>query len=96
MQITSIIAIYFLIWVMTAFVMLPFGVRTADEAGIEKVPGQAESAPVSFKPGKLLIRATFIAIVLTTLFVLNYEYGWVGVDDIDILPEPEPQLGPRG
>ncbi|WP_298466646.1 DUF1467 family protein [uncultured Erythrobacter sp.] len=95
MQITSIIAIYFLIWVMTAFVMLPFGVRTAEEAGIEKVPGQAESAPVSFKPGKLMIRATLIATVLTTLFVLNYEYGWVGVDDIDILPEPDPQIGPR-
>ncbi len=96
MQITSILAIYFLIWVMSAFIMLPFGVRTADEAGIEKVPGQAESAPVSFRPGKLLIRATLIAAVLTTLFVLNYEYGWIGPDDIDILPEPKPQIGPRG
>lgn len=95
MQITSIVAIYFLIWVMTAFVMLPFGVRTAEEAGIEKVPGQAESAPVSFKPGRLMIRATLIATGLTTLFVLNYEYGWIGVDDIDILPEPDPQIGPR-
>ncbi|MEL6530198.1 MAG: DUF1467 family protein [Pseudomonadota bacterium] len=95
MQLTSILAIYFLIWVMSAFVMLPFGVRTADEAGIKKVPGQAESAPINFRPGKLIIRATVISAVLTTLFVLNYEYGWIGPDDIDILPEPPSQIGPR-
>ena len=44
MQITSIAAIYFLFFVMSAFVMLPFGVKTAEEAGVDKVPGQADSA----------------------------------------------------
>lgn len=88
MQITSIAAIYFLFWVMTAFVMLPFGVRTADEAGEEKVPGQAESAPVNFRPGKLLLRATAAATLFTALFVANYQYGWITVADIDILPKP--------
>lgn len=93
MQWTSILAIYFLIWVMTAFMMLPFGVRTADEAGIAKVEGQAESAPVNFRPGKLVVRATLIAIVLTSIFVLNYEYGWVTADDINVFPDPPSQLG---
>ncbi|MDC8753391.1 DUF1467 family protein [Erythrobacter sp. sf7] len=88
MQITSIAAIYFLFWVMSAFVMLPFGVRTADEAGEEKVPGQAESAPVNFRPGRLALRATVLAAVLTSIFVANYEYGWITMDDIDILPKP--------
>lgn len=95
MQWTSILAIYFLFWVMTAFIMLPFGVRTTEEDGAELVPGQAESAPTNFRPGKLVIRATIIAVVLTTLYVLNFEYGWVTVEDIDILPEPPAQLGPR-
>lgn len=94
MQVTSIIAVYFLIWVMTAFVMLPFGVRTADEAGVEKIPGQADSAPVNFRPGKLIIRATVIAIVLTSVFVLNFEYGWVTADDINVFPDP-PSLSNR-
>ena len=88
MQWTSIVAIYFLIWVMTAFVMLPFGVRTADEAGEEKVPGQAESAPVNFRPGKIIIRATIASAVLTTLFVLNYEFGWITADDLNVFPDP--------
>lgn len=95
MQWTSILAIYFLFWVMTAFVMLPFGVRTAEEAGEAKVPGQADSAPVNFRPKRLIVRATLIAVALTTLYVLNYEYGWVTVEDIDILPEPPSQFGPR-
>jgi predicted secreted protein len=95
MQWTSILAIYFLIWVMSAFLLLPFGVRTADEAGIEKVPGQADSAPANFRPGRLLVRATIIAIVLTTLFVLNYEYGWITASDLDILPKPPSGIDPR-
>ena len=92
MQITSILAIYFLFWVMSAFVMLPFGVKTADEVGVEKVPGQAESAPANFRPAPLLIRATLIAIVLTCAFVLNYEYGWITTQDINFYPDPPSNL----
>lgn len=88
MQVTSIVAIYFLFWVMSAFVMLPFGVRTADEAGTDKVPGQADSAPINFRPGPLALRATLASAVFTTVFVLNYSYGWITVADIDILPKP--------
>ncbi len=88
MAATSIAAIYFLFFVMSAFIMLPFGVRTADEAGVEKVPGQAESAPVNFQPGKVAARASVVAALATALFVANYEYGWITVADIDILPKP--------
>lgn len=88
MQITSIAAIYFLFWVMSAFVMLPFGVQTADELGVQKVPGQADSAPVNFYPGKLALRATIIAGVCTGLFVANYQYEWITAADIDFLPKP--------
>ena len=88
MQITSIAAIYFLFFVMSAFVMLPFGVRTADEAGEAKVPGQADSAPVDFRPGKLAARASVIAALATALFVANYQNGWITVADIDFLPKP--------
>jgi predicted secreted protein len=88
MQITSILAIYFLFWVMSAFIMLPFGVKTVEEAGIEKVPGQADSAPANFRPGRVAMRATVIASVLTALFVANYLQGWVTAADIDFLPKP--------
>lgn len=86
MQWTSILAIYALFWVVSAFVLLPFGVTTHDEAGVEKIPGQADSAPVDFRPGRLAIRATLLSAVLTTLYVLNYAYGWITPNQLDFLP----------
>ena len=81
---TSVLAIYFLFWVMSAILLLPFGVRTHDEMGIEKVPGQADSAPANFRPGRLALRATLLSIVLCGLYVANYIYGWITVEDIDL------------
>ncbi|MGC1269203.1 MAG: DUF1467 family protein [Croceibacterium sp.] len=93
---TSIIAIYALFWVMSAFLLLPFGVQTHDEAGIEKVPGQADSAPANFRPGRVALRATVLAAVLCGLYVANYVNGWVLPEDIDIFPEPPADNGTRG
>lgn len=84
MKLTSILAIYFLFWVMTAFVMLPFGIRTHEEAGEDMVLGQADSAPVNFRPGRLALRATLVSAVLTALYVANYVQGWVGVEALDV------------
>lgn len=79
---TSILAIYFLFLVFSAFMLLPFGVRTHDEAGVEKVPGQADSAPVEFRPVRLMVRATILAALLTTAYVLNYINGWIVPEDL--------------
>jgi predicted secreted protein len=88
-QWTSILAIYFLLWVLSAFLMLPFGMRTHDEAGIDKIPGQADSAPADFRPGRVILRATILAAVLCGLFVANYANGWITVQDIDFIGTPE-------
>ncbi len=88
MQWTSITAIYALFWVMTAFVSLPFGVKTSDELGVEKIPGQADSAPANFRGGRLVLRSTIIAALLTGLYVANYNYGWIGIEDIDLFSRP--------
>jgi predicted secreted protein len=82
MRWTSISAIFFLFWVASAFILLPFGVKTHEELGIEKVPGQADSAPANFRPLRLVLRATVLALVLTALWVANYVYGWVTPDTI--------------
>ncbi len=77
MKWTSILAIYLLFWVASAFFLLPFGVKTHDEMGIDRVPGQADSAPANFQPGKLAKRATILAMLLTAVWVANYVYGWI-------------------
>ena len=85
---TSILAIYFLLWVLSAFLLLPFGIKSHDEAGIDKVPGQADSAPANFRPGRVIVRATVLAAVLCGLYVANYVNGWIGPDDINVFGDP--------
>jgi len=89
MQWTSIIAIYGLFWVLAAFLVMPFGLRTPhDEEGHEIETGHADSAPVNFQPGKIALRATVLAAVLFGAFYLNYIYGWVTLDQLNVFGEP--------
>jgi predicted secreted protein len=83
MAFTSIIAIYFLFFAFSAFVLLPFGVRTTEEIGGEKVPGQAESAPHRFDLKRHLLKAALVGAVLFAIYYANWTYGWITPDDLD-------------
>lgn len=83
MALTSALAIYTLFWTMTLFVVLPFGMRTAEEAGAKPTPGHAESAPHDFRFGRIVLRTTIVSAILFGLFYANYIYGWVGADVLD-------------
>ena len=83
MSLGSILAIYFLFWVASAFLLLPFGVQTDEEAGTEKVPGQADSAPHRFDLSKHLLKAAGLGAVLFALYYANWTYGWIGIEDLD-------------
>jgi predicted secreted protein len=82
---TSALAIYVLFWVMCAFIVMPFGVRTADELGIEKVPGQAESAPANWRPGRVALITTALTTLVFGLYYANYTYGWITADAFDFV-----------
>lgn len=58
---TSILAIYVLFWVISAFIVLPIGIRSHAETGADMVKGQADGAPVNFKPGRVLMFTTLLA-----------------------------------
>ena len=77
MQWTSLVAIYFLFWAFSVFLVLPFGVRTHEEAGVERIPGQADSAPHEFRPGRIALRVTVVATIGFLLFLLNFHFGWI-------------------
>ncbi|MGN6820526.1 MAG: DUF1467 family protein [Sphingomonas sp.] len=85
MRWTSMLAIYFLCWAFSVFLVLPFGVRTTHEVGGEYVPGQAESAPHEFNVKRTALRVTIVATLIWGLFVLNYIYGWVTPEMIDFV-----------
>ena len=81
----AIVAIYFLFWVMSAFIVLPIGIRTPDETGEALIPGQAESAPSNYRPLRVVLAATALSSVLFGLFYANYVNGWVSAEDLNIL-----------
>ena len=83
MRLTSISAIYFLFFAASVFVLLPFGVKTDEEAGTPRVPGQAESAPHTFNLKRHLLKAAVLAAVLFGIYYANWTYGWVTPDDLD-------------
>ena len=83
MQIGSIVAIYFLFFVGSAFILLPFGVRTDEEVGADKVPGQADSAPHRFDLKRHLLKAALLALLLFGLFYANWYFGWIETADLD-------------
>jgi predicted secreted protein len=86
MRWTSIVAIFTLFWVLSAFLVMPFGIRTHDELGMEKVAGQVHSAPGNFRPRVFALRTTVLAVVLFGLYYANYVHQWVTIDDLDISP----------
>lgn len=83
MALTSIVAIYFLFFAFSAFVLLPFGVKTDDEAGLPKVPGQAESAPHRFNLKRHLLKAVIVSAILFAVYYANWTFGWITPDDLD-------------
>ena len=72
MAFTSIVAIYFLFFAFSAFVLLPFGVRTDEEAGTAKVAGQADSAPHRFDLKRHLVKAAILGLVLFAFYYANW------------------------
>lgn len=60
MSISFLIAVYFIVWWVVLFAVLPFGVRTQGEAGAV-VPGTPESAPVDFRLLKVVIATTIVS-----------------------------------
>lgn len=77
------VAIYLLFWVISAFVVLPFGVKTHDELGIDKVQGMADSAPGNFRPLAVILRTTLLAAIAFGIFYANYIYGWIATEDVN-------------
>ena len=83
MSLTFAIAIYFIIWWMTLFAVLPFHGRTQDEAG-EVVPGSPGSAPAKPAFLKIFLVNTLIASLIFALVWSIIVYQWIDLDLIKI------------
>jgi len=82
-KLQSILAIYILFWTLALFVVLPLGVRTPEEEGVDCPPGHAPSAPHRFSLGKAMLRATLVSALAFAIFYANYLNGWITIDMLD-------------
>ncbi|OLP55846.1 hypothetical protein BJF92_01640 [Rhizobium rhizosphaerae] len=81
MPIFSVIAIYFVIWWLTLFVVLPVGLRTqAEEQDV--VRGSTESAPARFSAWKVFGATTLLAALIQLGFTILSDVYGIGIDSI--------------
>jgi predicted secreted protein len=85
MKITSMIAIYFVTWWLCLFMVLPWGVRNASEAGEQVHPGNEAGAPVNPRLGRKMLYTTLLASAVFGFFYAAYTQNW---PLLDFLPGP--------
>ncbi len=85
MSLTSSLAIFFIIWWVVLFAVLPWGVRTQAEDG-EVVPGSAPSAPSRPQMKRKIFTTTIIAAIIFTIFYTARVNGWVSLDSFPFMP----------
>ncbi len=81
MDILQSIAVYFFIWWITLFLVLPFGVRTQREEG-SIVPGTPESAPARPRLLRIALINTALATAVFIAVYLIIQYKLVTADTI--------------
>jgi len=79
MATSTLIAIYFLIWWVTLFAILPWGVRNQEESG-EVAPGTDPGAPAMHRMWRKLGWTTLVATVIVGILYLIYTRGLIPYD----------------
>jgi predicted secreted protein len=87
MAITTIIAIYFLIWWVVLFAVLPWGARSQDESG-EVTPGTDPGAPAVHQVWMKLLWTTVVASVVFAILVVVYKTGLIPYDFLMAISGP--------
>lgn len=76
MSFLSGIAVYFIIWWLTLFLVLPHGVRSQAESDEQMTPGTDPGAPVNAYLGrKLLANTVLAALVFAVWFIASQYFG---------------------
>jgi predicted secreted protein len=81
MQTTTAVAIYFLIWWITLFAVLPWGVRSQQESG-DYAQGTDPGAPVIARIAMKLLWTTVVASVVFAGCYVVYTRQIITLDDL--------------
>ena len=81
MSLATALAIYFIIWWVVLFAVLPFGVHSQEESGAV-APGTDPGAPTMPLLWRKLIWTTVAASVVFAFCAVVYSYRLISLDDI--------------
>jgi predicted secreted protein len=82
MATTTAIAIFFLIWWLTLFVVLPWGVSSQYEEG---APGTDPGAPRVHNIAMKLVWTTVVSAIIFAVLAVIHIKGWITLDDLAAL-----------
>jgi len=86
--ISTLLAIYFVLWWIVLFLTLPFGVRNRTESGDaagEAIPGADPGAPVVSMMARKALWTTAISAVIFAVALLAYRAGYFNVERLSKL-----------
>ena len=78
MSLATSIAIYFIIWWMVLFAVLPWGVRSQHEDGTI-VPGSDPGAPAIPRVRRKLVWTSVVAAIVFAMWYVIYSYRWIAL-----------------
>ena len=87
MALTSILAIYFILWWVVLFTVLPWGNQSLHELGEEAEPGHASSAPIKPNLGRKFLATTLISALIFAFGYFVVTSGLFTLDDIPFMPK---------
>jgi predicted secreted protein len=77
--ISSAIAIYFVLWWLVLFLVLPFGVRSQSESG-DDLHGTDPGAPVLAGMGRKALWTTVVSTIVFAIGAAAYSAGYLNVE----------------
>ena len=76
MKIGTAIAIYFVVWWIVLFAILPIGVKNAHEAGESTLEGNEPGAPVEHQMGRKAVITTVVSAIVFAIIYGSIQYFW--------------------
>ncbi len=83
-QISTLLAIYFVLWWIVLFVTLPFGVRSQAESG-ERAAGTDPGAPVKTLMARKALWTTLISALICAVALLAFDAGYLNIERLSNL-----------
>ena len=78
-SVSTALAIYFVLWWVVLFVVLPFGVRSQMENG-EEIAGTDPGAPSAARMGRKLLWTTVISAVIFAAGMWAFRAGYLNIE----------------